>query len=85
MGSACTTSMDTMAVDDVTNRSPWDAWCKQMEKDDDSSMGVFTFTPEEYIDFYIKIEEEMRRENKAPCKNGDTGNSLVLKNSNARL
>jgi hypothetical protein len=79
MGGIICSNMDPLAVDDTTNRSPWDAWCKQMEKDEnDASMGVFTFTPEEYIDFYIKIEEEMRKENK-PCKNGDTGNPLVFK------
>lgn len=78
MGGICG-KMD--AVDDLTNRSPWDNWCQQMEKEEDD-IGVFCFTPEQYIEFYIKIEEDMKKE--IPCKNSNTGNSLLFKKTDAR-
>ena len=89
MGSVCSGVEGMANVDDLTNRSPWDEWCEQMERD--SSMQIFTFTPEQYIDFYIKIEEEMGTEKKnmrgaqKPGEDGDAGNPLLFKGIDGRL
>ncbi len=66
------------------DQSPWDAWCKQL---DDDGKKEYTFTPEEYIDFYIRIEQEMQKEMQKqkpkPGQDGNAGNPLVFKLSNA--
>lgn len=59
---------------DEPHQSPWDAWCRQLDNDGKKE---YTFTPEEYIDFYIRIEREMN--NEKPGKDGNAGDSLTLK------
>ena len=40
--------------------SPWDSWCRKEWGSD----GEFFFkgTPDEYVDFHLRIEEDMRKE-----------------------